>query len=167
MLQRRPGTSTPVEWSRLRRATQREVADRLADDIQVIDQWIASLPIALLPVDTPNLRLRLGTIVESYEYKADAVILAAGRKSASRVYVIHSGTVHLTAMTEVPERSVPELEDQVDGSHVHKLGAGSLFGLAGRCAHHATPRQLPPPPPLLAPLRLSRPCGSRRAQLTR
>lgn len=60
------------------------------------------------------------------------MILAAGRKTASRVYVVHTGTVHITSMNEVPERSVPELEDPVDGSHVHRVGAGSVFGLAGR-----------------------------------
>ena len=133
MMQRRPGTSTPIEWARLRRATQRDVPLRVAEDIQTIDRWIASLPVALLPMDTPNLRMRLGTIVETHEYKKDSVILAAGRKSASRVFVIHSGTVHITAMSDHPDRSVPGLEDSVDGSHVHKLGAGSVFGLAGRC----------------------------------
>jgi hypothetical protein len=76
--------------------------------------------------------MRLSTIVESQEYRKDSVILAAGRKSASRVYVVHTGTVHITAMNEVPERSMPEFEDAVDGSHVHRLGAGSVFGLAGR-----------------------------------
>lgn len=132
MLQRRPGMSAPVEWSALRRAAQRNVGDRRAEDIRVIDRWVASLPVALLPMDSPNLRMRLGTIIESQEYRKDSVILAAGRKSASRVYVIHTGTVHITAMNEVPERSVPELEDTVDSSHVHRLGAGCIFGLAGR-----------------------------------
>ena len=46
---------------------QRDVSDRRAEDIRVIDQWVGSLPVALLPMDSSNLRMRLGTILESQE----------------------------------------------------------------------------------------------------
>ena len=134
--------STPVDWAQLRRATRREVKDREAEDIRVIDRWVASLPVALLPMDSPNVRMRLSTIVESQEYKKDSVILAAGRKSASRVYVVHTGTVHITAMNEVPERSMPEFEDAVATDSRLLVSMLSKH----KPAKPPPPRDGPPPP---------------------
>ena len=82
MLRRRPGTTTPVDWARLRRACNRATANRVADDIAAIDQFVGSVPVGLLPVDTANLRVRLGAVLECHEYKQGSVVLAAGRTSA-------------------------------------------------------------------------------------
>eukprot|EP01048_Picozoa_sp_COSAG05_P015372 COSAG05_NODE_1847_length_3968_cov_9.225381_5_plen_220_part_00 len=138
----------PVAWGRLMRAAGTEPGSRSKSDIEALNEFVGSLPLALLPVDTASLRVRLGNQFECKAVRKGSVIYAPGRNVGKYIYVIHSGTVALTGMPRASSRSSKsEMEMEADKmlygdasergeseGAIHKIGAGSIFGVAGRPA---------------------------------
>jgi hypothetical protein len=131
----------PASWQRLARAADTPPDERSGAEIAVIDEFVASCPLAVMPVDAPNLRIRLATLVSCRSFRKGSVILAPHRAKAAWVYVIHSGTVALTGMPIAAQRARSfsmeetkrdeEMYGKGDGA-LHKIGAGSVFGMCGR-----------------------------------
>lgn len=81
----------------------------IARPLQVVDQFLAGLPRMLMPVDTANIRLRLGTALQPAEYKAGEAILPPNADSG-KVFVICTGTVHVHGMAAKDMRQAEQAE---------------------------------------------------------
>jgi hypothetical protein len=131
----------PVSWGRLVRAAGTEPSRRTGEDIKVLDEFVGSCPLAMLPVDSKALRVRIGMQLECKQFREGGVIFAPGRNHSKFVYVVHTGIVALTGMPRASSRASKGMEEDSDREKygemapegaVHKVGAGSIFGLCER-----------------------------------
>jgi CRP-like cAMP-binding protein len=135
-----------VEYALLKKALRKEPTERSSQEITAVDAFLIGTPRILMPVDSANMRLRLGSGLQAEEFQAGQVILSEGRDlDAARVYVIHTGTVHIRGMApkdmqqaQASEGPLPD-ENRTGLIHApqdvakgitHSLGPGELFGVA-------------------------------------